>query len=96
MIKLHIFYILDRSNISFVVFDVIIWLRAQIKKKKCVADWCRAAWEVLEAVIGQLDEPFKVTLIYSSCLGENGATVALDSLELINCESGTLILFCFK
>lgn len=47
-------------------------------------------------MIGQLDEPFKVTLIYSSCLGENGATVALDSLELINCESGTLILFCFK
>nr|XP_046268451.1 leukocyte tyrosine kinase receptor isoform X2 [Scatophagus argus] len=46
----------------------------------------RAEWVVLESVIGQVDEPFQVTLLYTSCLGEDGSTVALDSLELINCE----------
>ncbi|XP_067469880.1 tyrosine-protein kinase receptor [Thunnus thynnus] len=47
----------------------------------------RAEWEVLETVIGRVDEPFQVTLLYTSCVGEDGATVALDSLELIDCES---------
>ncbi|XP_028420954.1 tyrosine-protein kinase receptor isoform X1 [Perca flavescens] len=47
----------------------------------------RAEWEVLETVIGQVDEPFQVILLYTSCLGEDGATVALDSLELIDCAS---------
>uniref|UniRef100_A0A3B4WSJ9 Tyrosine-protein kinase receptor n=1 Tax=Seriola lalandi dorsalis TaxID=1841481 RepID=A0A3B4WSJ9_SERLL len=47
-----------------------------------------SAWQVLESVIGQVDEPFEVTLLYTSCLGQDGVTVALDSLELINCESG--------
>ncbi|XP_023249508.1 ALK tyrosine kinase receptor-like isoform X1 [Seriola lalandi dorsalis] len=47
----------------------------------------RAEWQVLESVIGQVDEPFEVTLLYTSCLGQDGVTVALDSLELINCES---------
>ncbi|XP_078145677.1 tyrosine-protein kinase receptor [Centroberyx gerrardi] len=51
-------------------------------------DGGRAEWEVLEAVIGQVDEPFQVTLLYTSCLGEEGATVALDSLELRHCELG--------
>lgn len=54
---------------------------------------CRAEWEVLETAIGQVDEPFQVILLYSSCLGENGATVALDSLELIDCKSGKFIMF---
>ena len=45
-------------------------------------------------MIGQVDEPFQVTLLYTSCLGEDGATVALDSLELIDCESGEFIIFC--
>lgn len=45
-------------------------------------------------MIGQVDEPFQVTLLYTSCLGEDGATVALDSLELIDCESGELIMLC--
>uniref|UniRef100_A0A8D0D1K0 Tyrosine-protein kinase receptor n=1 Tax=Sander lucioperca TaxID=283035 RepID=A0A8D0D1K0_SANLU len=48
----------------------------------------RAEWEVLETVIGQVDEPFQVILLYTSCLGEDGATVALDSLELIDCVIG--------
>ncbi|XP_034419408.1 leukocyte tyrosine kinase receptor [Cyclopterus lumpus] len=47
----------------------------------------RAEWEVLETVIGQVDEPFQVILLYTSCLSEDGGTVALDSLELIDCES---------
>lgn len=61
-----------------------------------VIGWCRAEWEVLETVIGQVDEPFQVTLQYSSCLGENGATVALDSLELIDYESGKFIMISEK
>ncbi|XP_068194424.1 tyrosine-protein kinase receptor [Antennarius striatus] len=47
----------------------------------------RAEWEILETVIGQVDEPFQVTLLYTSCLGSNQGTVALDSLELIDCDS---------
>uniref|UniRef100_A0A3Q3WEV5 Tyrosine-protein kinase receptor n=1 Tax=Mola mola TaxID=94237 RepID=A0A3Q3WEV5_MOLML len=43
----------------------------------------RAQWEVLETSIGHVHEPFQLTLVYSSCLG---ATVALDSLEFIDCE----------
>ncbi|XP_078134251.1 tyrosine-protein kinase receptor [Sander vitreus] len=50
----------------------------------------RGEWEVLETVIGQVDEPFQVILLYTSCLGEDGATVALDSLELIDCASDAL------
>uniref|UniRef100_A0AAQ6IGE1 receptor protein-tyrosine kinase n=1 Tax=Anabas testudineus TaxID=64144 RepID=A0AAQ6IGE1_ANATE len=42
---------------------------------------------LIEAVIGQVDEPFQLTLLYSSCVGEDRAMVALDSLEIINCES---------
>lgn len=48
---------------------------------------------MLEAVIGQVDEPFKVTLVYASCQGKPEAAVALDSLELINCEPGGLSAF---
>lgn len=54
---------------------------------------CRADWEVLETVIGQVDEPFQVTLLYTSCLWEDKAIVALDSLELIDCEPGEVIIF---
>ncbi|KAG7271486.1 hypothetical protein CRUP_018520, partial [Coryphaenoides rupestris] len=46
----------------------------------------RAAWEVVDAAIGQVDEPFRVTLLYSSCLNSSGATLALDSLEFLDCE----------
>lgn len=53
-----------------------------------VIGWCRAKWEILRTEIGQIGEPFQVTLLYSSCLEENGATVALDALEFIHCELG--------
>eukprot|EP00066_Takifugu_rubripes_P026763 XP_011616029.1 PREDICTED: leukocyte tyrosine kinase receptor [Takifugu rubripes] len=46
----------------------------------------RAKWEILRTEIGQIDEPFQVTLLYSSCLEGNGATVALDALEFIHCD----------
>uniref|UniRef100_A0A8C4HWV6 Tyrosine-protein kinase receptor n=1 Tax=Dicentrarchus labrax TaxID=13489 RepID=A0A8C4HWV6_DICLA len=67
--------------------------RCDFKRHLSVIGWCRAEWEVLETVIGQMDEPFQVALLYTSCMGEKGATVALDSLELIDCESGEYILF---
>ncbi|XP_040925006.1 tyrosine-protein kinase receptor isoform X2 [Betta splendens] len=47
----------------------------------------RAGWEVLEAVIGQVDLPFQVTLLYTSCVGSSEAAVALDSLKIMNCDS---------
>ncbi|XP_076021679.1 tyrosine-protein kinase receptor [Genypterus blacodes] len=50
----------------------------------------RAEWEVLDVAIGQVDEPFQVTLLYTSCVGEGGTTLALDSLELSNCDSGDM------
>ncbi|KAI3367697.1 hypothetical protein L3Q82_026537, partial [Scortum barcoo] len=49
-------------------------------------DDSRAEWGVLKTVIGQVDEPFQVTLLYTSCLGEDRATVALDSLQFIELE----------
>uniref|UniRef100_A0A3Q3QKA4 Tyrosine-protein kinase receptor n=1 Tax=Monopterus albus TaxID=43700 RepID=A0A3Q3QKA4_MONAL len=49
------------------------------------------SWDVLETVIGQMTEPFQVTLLYTSCVGGDGATVALDSLTIIGCESGEFI-----
>lgn len=45
-------------------------------------------WEVLEAVIGQVEESFRVTLQYTSCVGGGEVGVALDSLDFIDCESG--------
>uniref|UniRef100_A0A3B4ALC0 receptor protein-tyrosine kinase n=1 Tax=Periophthalmus magnuspinnatus TaxID=409849 RepID=A0A3B4ALC0_9GOBI len=48
----------------------------------------RGQWEELKAVIGWMDQPFQVTLLYTSCQAE-GSTVALDSLELRNCEGET-------
>lgn len=69
-----------------------LWISTVASRKYVsVIGLCRADWEVLEAVIGQVDEPFQVTLLYTSCLGEGGATVALDSLEFIDCESGKSI-----
>lgn len=45
----------------------------------------RTQWEELQAVIGRMDEPFQVRVLYSSCRAEGGS-VALDSVELRNCE----------
>lgn len=47
----------------------------------------RAEWDVLETMIGQVDEPFQVTLLYTYCASEDGANMALDSLDFIDCES---------
>ncbi|KAJ8353583.1 hypothetical protein SKAU_G00211500 [Synaphobranchus kaupii] len=49
-------------------------------------DVAREQWEVLEAQIGQFEEPFQVTLLYSFCGEEGGVTLAIDSLELENCD----------
>ena len=51
-------------------------------------DCGREQWEELEAEIGLVEEPFQVTLLYHSCLGREGVSMALDSLELRDCEVG--------
>ena len=66
---------------------------AGFKRHFSVIAWCRAEWNVLETVIGVVNEPFQVVLLYSSCLGEDRIIVALDSLELIDAESGEFIMF---
>uniref|UniRef100_A0AAX7U189 Tyrosine-protein kinase receptor n=1 Tax=Astatotilapia calliptera TaxID=8154 RepID=A0AAX7U189_ASTCA len=45
----------------------------------------RRSWQIFGVPIGWVAGPFQVTLLYTSC--EREATVALDSLEFINCES---------
>ncbi|XP_038142182.1 leukocyte tyrosine kinase receptor [Cyprinodon tularosa] len=50
----------------------------------------RNEWQVLKAVIGHIDEPFQVTLLYASCEGEGRVSVALDSLDFIDCVSGVM------
>ncbi|XP_034015617.1 leukocyte tyrosine kinase receptor isoform X2 [Thalassophryne amazonica] len=74
-LTLQIKPVLSSSAISFVVLN-------QDKRVDR-----RDEWEVLEAVIGRMDEPFQVTLRYTFCQKE-GATVALDSLQFRNCDSG--------
>ncbi|XP_061094949.1 tyrosine-protein kinase receptor [Conger conger] len=55
-------------------------------------DVAREQWEVLEAQIGQFEEPFQVSLLYSFC-GEDGrVTLAIDSLELNNCNMDSMPL----
>ncbi|XP_064188181.1 tyrosine-protein kinase receptor [Anguilla rostrata] len=55
-------------------------------------DVAREQWEVLEAHIGQLEEPFQVTLLYSFCGEESGVTLAIDSLQLKNCNMDSMPL----
>ncbi|KAM4540780.1 tyrosine-protein kinase receptor [Fundulus diaphanus] len=50
-------------------------------------DTHRNEWQVHRAEIGQMDEPFQVTLLYTYCSGEGGVSVALDSLDFIDCVS---------
>ncbi|XP_062863986.1 tyrosine-protein kinase receptor [Trichomycterus rosablanca] len=52
----------------------------------------RESWEVLEALIGKVDEPFRVTVEYTSCSGHDVGLLAIDSLELKDCngESGDI------
>uniref|UniRef100_A0A8C2EL39 Tyrosine-protein kinase receptor n=1 Tax=Cyprinus carpio TaxID=7962 RepID=A0A8C2EL39_CYPCA len=56
----------------------------------------RPQWEVLEAVIGQLDEPFHVTVQYSSCSSHEVGFLAFDSLELKDCVMGNDLLIILK
>ncbi|KAJ8291131.1 hypothetical protein GJAV_G00021730 [Gymnothorax javanicus] len=49
-------------------------------------DGSRKPWEVLAAQIGLIEEPFQVRLLYSACGEEGGVSLAIDSLELKNCE----------
>ncbi len=53
----------------------------------------RPQWEALEAVIGQINEPFHVTVQYSS--NEVGF-LAIDSLELKDCVMGNGLLIILK
>ncbi|KAI4900399.1 hypothetical protein NFI96_017780, partial [Prochilodus magdalenae] len=55
-------------------------------------DGVRVSWEVLEAPIGKLDEPFQVTVQYTSCSGHDVGFLAIDSLELKDCDLGRLPL----
>ncbi|XP_052009872.1 tyrosine-protein kinase receptor-like [Xyrauchen texanus] len=48
----------------------------------------RSQWEVMEALIGQLDEPFQVTVQYSTCSSHEVGVLAFDSLELKDCVMG--------
>ncbi|KAM6461068.1 leukocyte tyrosine kinase receptor isoform 1-T1 [Liasis olivaceus] len=42
-------------------------------------------WKVLIGSIGQMERPFKITLLYSSCEEKNSGFLALGSLQLQNC-----------
>ncbi|TSN67142.1 ALK tyrosine kinase receptor [Bagarius yarrelli] len=46
----------------------------------------RESWKVLEASVGKIDEPFRVTVHYSYCSGHNFGLLAIDSLELKDCN----------
>ncbi|XP_030637308.1 tyrosine-protein kinase receptor, partial [Chanos chanos] len=48
----------------------------------------RSQWEELQALIGQLNEPFQVAVHYSVCGSEGSGTLAIDSLELRDCDFG--------
>lgn len=43
---------------------------------------------MLKTVIGQIDIPFQVTLIFTSCMAGGRGSLALDSLDFIDCELG--------
>lgn len=74
--------------------EKVAWLPADASKGHFFPNWCRGEWEVLETLIGQMEEPFQVTLLYTSCPGDHMTTVALDSLGLIDCDSGEFIVLC--
>ncbi|XP_063040508.1 tyrosine-protein kinase receptor [Engraulis encrasicolus] len=40
----------------------------------------------MEAAIGQVEEPFQVSVLYSGCPQDDGSPLAIDSLELVDCE----------
>ncbi|XP_049319381.1 tyrosine-protein kinase receptor [Astyanax mexicanus] len=50
-------------------------------------DGARTGWKVLEAAVGKLDEPFQLTVQYSSCSAADVGILAIDSLQLQDCDS---------
>ncbi|KAL7992434.1 hypothetical protein Chor_016690 [Crotalus horridus] len=42
-------------------------------------------WKILIGPIGQMERPFEITLLYSSCEEKNSGVLALGSLQLQNC-----------
>ncbi|KAL2099099.1 hypothetical protein ACEWY4_005579 [Coilia grayii] len=48
----------------------------------------RDSWDELEATIGLVEEPFQVSVLYSGCQQDADAPLAIDSLELVDCEDG--------
>ncbi|XP_070613404.1 leukocyte tyrosine kinase receptor isoform X1 [Erythrolamprus reginae] len=42
-------------------------------------------WKILIGSIGQMERPFEITLLYSSCDEKNSGLLALGSLQLQNC-----------
>ncbi|XP_023684004.1 tyrosine-protein kinase receptor isoform X1 [Paramormyrops kingsleyae] len=56
----------------------------------------REQWEVLKAHIGLQEKPFQVILLYSTCGVENWSSLAIDSLELKDCDAGNLMVDCME
>ncbi|KAM9354854.1 tyrosine-protein kinase receptor [Pholidichthys leucotaenia] len=73
------------GNLTLLIKPLLSAARSEVVHRWS-QDGRRAEWEVPEAAIGQVDEPFQVTLVYTSCRKEDGATLALDSLEFVDCE----------
>lgn len=48
----------------------------------------RVKWKILIGSIGQMERPFEITLLYSSCDEKNSGFLALGSLQLHNCLHG--------
>lgn len=48
-------------------------------------------WKYLMAQIGQIERPFKITLLYSNCGAREGGVLAVSSLQLRNCFHGMLL-----
>uniref|UniRef100_A0A8C6VV77 Tyrosine-protein kinase receptor n=1 Tax=Nothobranchius furzeri TaxID=105023 RepID=A0A8C6VV77_NOTFU len=69
--------------------DLTVQIKPVMSELKLFAAicWSRVEWEVLNAVIGQMEEPFQVILLYTSCLGQGEGIVALDSLDFIDCKA---------
>ncbi|KAL4656490.1 leukocyte tyrosine kinase receptor-like [Arapaima gigas] len=49
-------------------------------------------WEVFQAHIGHHQTPFQVMLLYSTCGLEDWGTLAIDSLQLKDCDTGDDIM----
>ncbi|KAI5102224.1 leukocyte tyrosine kinase receptor isoform X1, partial [Silurus meridionalis] len=52
----------------------------------------RASWEVLWVSIGKIDQPFHIIVQYTSCSGQDLGLLAIDSLELMDCNKESTVL----